>query len=76
MKWKHIDSPVKKKFQVQQSVKKVMLPYFSNMKRPIPIDFLEKGSTVNSASYLLYHWFNKGIPQVQAEELASLSESD
>ena len=25
---------------------------------------------------LLYRWFNKGIPQVQAEELASLSESD
>ena len=26
--------------------------------------------------YVLYRWFNKGIPQVQAEELASLSESD
>ena len=25
---------------------------------------------------VLYRWFNKGIPQVQAEELASLSESD
>ena len=25
---------------------------------------------------MLYGWFNKGIPQVQAEELASLSESD
>ena len=25
---------------------------------------------------LLYRWFNKGIPQVQADELASLSESD
>ena len=25
---------------------------------------------------LLYRWFNKGIPQVQAEELASQSESD
>ena len=30
-----------------------------------------------SSHYLrLYRWFNKGIPQVQAEELASLSESD
>ena len=26
--------------------------------------------------FVLYRWFNKGIPQVQAEELASLSESD
>ena len=25
---------------------------------------------------LLYRWFNNGIPQVQAEELASLSESN
>ena len=26
--------------------------------------------------YVLYRWFNKGIPQVQSEELASLSEGD
>ena len=26
--------------------------------------------------FLLYRWFNTGIPQVQAKELASLSESD
>ena len=26
--------------------------------------------------YLLYRWFNSGIPQVQAEEVASLSESN
>ena len=32
--------------------------------------------TFDSTEYLLYHWFNKGIPQVQVEELASLSESD
>ena len=31
---------------------------------------------INPCSLLLYRWFNKGIPQVQAEELASLSESD
>ena len=30
----------------------------------------------NISLKVLYHWFNKGIPQVQAEELASLSESD
>ena len=28
------------------------------------------------AVLVLYRWFNKGITQVQAEELASLSESD
>ena len=26
--------------------------------------------------FMLYRWFNSDIPQVQAEELASLSESD
>ena len=50
IEWKHIDSPVKNKFWVQQSVKKVMLTVFWNMKGPIT---LEKGATVNSASY--YH---------------------
>ena len=35
------DSPVKKKFLVQQSIKKVILS----------VDFLEKGATVNSASF-------------------------
>ena len=36
---------------IQQSVKKVMLTVFLDMKGPIPIDFLEKGATVNNASY-------------------------
>ena len=43
--WKHNNSPVKKKFQVQQSVKKVMLSVFWNRKEPIPIDFFENGET-------------------------------
>ena len=38
MEWKHADSLVKKKFQVQWSVKKVMLTAFKNMKGPIIID--------------------------------------
>ena len=43
MEWKHTDSPVKKKrFQVQWSVKKVMLTVFWDMKGRITIDFLEK----------------------------------
>ena len=33
------DSPVKTKFQAQQSVKKVMLTDFWDMKGPITIDF-------------------------------------
>ena len=48
---KYADSPAKKKFQVQQSVKKIMLRVFQDMKGTITIDSLEKGSTVNSASY-------------------------
>ena len=46
IEWKHIDSLVKKKFQVQQSVKKVMLIVFQNMKVPMTIGFLEKDATL------------------------------
>ena len=48
---KHTDSPVKKKFWAQQSVKKVVLTFFRDMKWPISIYFLEKAFTVNSVSY-------------------------
>ena len=40
----------KKQFWVQQAVKKVMLPAFWDMKRPITIDFLEKGAIVKKAT--------------------------
>ena len=43
---------VKKIFQVQQSVKKVMLTVFWDIKGPMTIDFLEKGATVNNTSTL------------------------
>ena len=51
MEWKYTDSPVRKKFQAQWLVKKVMLTVFWNMKGPIHIDSLEKDATVNSAFY-------------------------
>ena len=51
LEWKHIDSPAKKKFRIQHSVKKVMLTVFCDMKGTITIDFLEKDTTVNSTSY-------------------------
>ena len=49
VEWKHTDSPVKKKFRVQQSVKKVML-------RLITVDFHEKRATENFASYYQLLW--------------------
>ena len=51
MEWKHTDFLEKKKFQGQQSVKKVTLMVLWNMKRLITIDSLEKEATVNNASY-------------------------
>ena len=57
MEWKHTDSPVNKRYWVQQSVKKVTLIVFYDMKRPLIIDFLENSSTVNSYSYYqLLRW--------------------
>ena len=43
------DSPVKKKFWSQQSIKKVMLTVFLDIKVPITNDFFEKSATVNAA---------------------------
>ena len=43
-------SPVKKMFQVQWSVKKVMLTVSRDIKRLIVIDFLKKTLTVKSSS--------------------------
>ena len=41
MEWKNTDSPVKKKFGAQLSLKKVILTVFWDMKGPITIDFLK-----------------------------------
>ena len=38
MLWKHTDSPVMKRFQTQQFIKKVILTVFCNIKGPITID--------------------------------------
>ena len=43
----------KKKFRAQQSGKKIILTSFCTMKRPIAIDFFEKGATVNNSSNCL-----------------------
>ena len=48
---KHTDFPVRKIFQAQRSVDKVMLTVFRDMKRSITIVFLEKGAVVKRASY-------------------------
>ena len=53
---KHIDSLVKNKFLAQQSVK--MLIVFWDIKGPITIDFLEKGTTVNNAFSFQLPWQN------------------
>ena len=52
IKWKQINSPVKKKFLAQQSIKKVMLTVFLDMKGPITFNlFQKKGLVINSGSY-------------------------
>ena len=53
MEGKKTESLVKKRFRAQRSVKKVMLNVFRSMKGSITIDFLEKGSTINSTSKFL-----------------------
>ena len=50
MEWKHVDSPVKKKFKSQRSMGKAMLTILWDMQGPITISFLQKESFVNSAN--------------------------
>ena len=52
MDWKHIDSRVSNKLRDQSSVKNFMLIISWDIKRPITIDFLEKGKRVKSAFLL------------------------
>ena len=58
MEWKDIDCTVKKKFQAQLPVKKLMLTVFEGMKGSINSDLLEKVAIVNNASYCQFLWLN------------------
>ena len=51
MEWKHTDSVVKKMFWAHQSLKKVMLTVFWDMKGLITIDFPQKGAALDRVSY-------------------------
>ena len=52
MEWKHAGSPVKKKFKVTQSVRKVLVTVFWDMHGVLLVDFAEHGTTVNAAAYI------------------------
>jgi histone-lysine N-methyltransferase SETMAR len=52
MKWRHVNSPSKKKFKMLPSVGKVMCTVFWDRKEVILLDFLEHGQTINSYRYI------------------------
>lgn len=52
MEWKHAGSPVKKKFKVTQSARKVLVTVFWDMHGVLLVDFAEHGTTVNAAAYI------------------------
>lgn len=51
MEWKHVSSPVRKKFKTQPKAGKVMLTIFWDFKGPIFCDYLETQRTVNGEYY-------------------------
>ena len=51
MEWKHLGSPVKKKFNSQPSAGKVLLTIFWDSQGVILEHYLERGTTVNSVQY-------------------------
>lgn len=53
MEWRHSDSPRKKKFKSQASAGKVMATVFWDQEGVILVDFMPKGTTINSEAYIL-----------------------
>jgi hypothetical protein len=51
MSWKHLDSPVKKKFKTVQSQGKVMATASLDVHGVILVDFTPPDSTINAAAY-------------------------
>jgi histone-lysine N-methyltransferase SETMAR len=51
MEWKHLGSPRSKKFKMVKSAGKVMATVFWDGKGVLLVDFMEKGTTINAASY-------------------------
>ena len=51
MVWKHSKSPVRKKFRTAPSVHKVMLTAFWDCRRPVVLDFMPRGFTINADRY-------------------------
>jgi hypothetical protein len=51
MEWKHPGSPRLKKFNMVKSADKVMAKVFWDSKGVLLVDFMEKGTTINAASY-------------------------
>ncbi|KAF6036818.1 hypothetical protein EB796_004868 [Bugula neritina] len=52
MEWRHADSPRKKKFKSQPSAGKVMATVSWDYQGVILIDFMAKGTTINSEAYI------------------------
>ena len=52
MEWRHTSSPRPKKFKSQRSAQNVMVTVLGDDKGVILLDFLERGSTVNSEWYI------------------------
>jgi hypothetical protein len=51
MEWHHQSLPCKKKFKVQTSMGKVMASIFWDSKGILLVEFLERGTTINSEQY-------------------------
>ena len=52
MKWRHPTSPRAKKFKSQRSAGKIMATVFWDIEGVILIDFMPKGTTINSDAYI------------------------
>jgi hypothetical protein len=67
MQWKHPSSPAAKKFKTQPSAGELMLTIFCGSQWPILQTYLERGTTVTSATYC--DMFQGGLkPAIRSKE--------
>ena len=72
MEWKHPQSPIKKKFKIQQSTGKLILTVFLDVKSPVLQRYLKSGTTISSLCYS-YMLIDKLKPAIRSKHQGLLS---
>jgi hypothetical protein len=70
MEWKHLTSPVEKKFRIQPSVERVMFTLFWDAQGPILEQYQERVTAENSVHYIVGPEYQPGCIILRVGNLA------